>query len=82
MPDEDKTKKDEVYVVLSDSSVVFKDNQKIRDAVFIALIDWYFKHQSFSGEEIIQCDGPLIDAPNVLADIADDIIKFDVRWDE
>lgn len=78
MPNE----KDEIYVVLPDRAVVFRNNQGIRDAVFNALIDWYFKHKSFSGESIVQCDDPSIDAPNILADIADDIIKFDVRWDE
>lgn len=82
MSDKDGPKQDETYVVLSDCAVVFNHNQAIKDAVFEKLINWYFEHREFSGEGIMQCDDTLIDAPNILAHIAEDIIKFDVRWDE
>lgn len=72
----------DVCVILKDCVVVYDSSPKTRDAVFDRLIDWYFKHGSFNGESIIQCDDPSIDAPNILAEIADHIIKFDVRWDE
>ncbi len=69
-------------VVLRDCKVSFSDDQEVRDKVFYRLIDWYLGHESFSGESIMQCDIPMVDAPNILADIVDKIIKFDVKWDE
>ncbi len=69
-------------VVLRDCKVSFNNDTETRDAVFAKLINWYFKHEQFSGEGIMQCDGPLIDAANILCDIADKIIQFDVKWDE
>lgn len=56
--------------------IVYEDTKEIRDAVFERMIDFYKKHNCYCGESIQQMDEPIIDAPNVLSDIADDIIKF------
>lgn len=45
------------------------------------VIDWFIKHQAFNGETIIQCDGPSMDAPELLASIADEVMDFEVEWD-
>jgi len=83
MPSKDiQVKENEVCVVMTDRAVVYNQSQEIKNAVFNRLIDWYFKHQRFSGEGIMQSDDPLIDAPVILSEIADEIIKFNVRWDE
>lgn len=74
------SKQGEICVILKDCVVTYDDSTKIRDAVFDKLIEWYFEHESFSGEDTIQRDGPSIDAPNILASIVDNIIKFDVAW--
>jgi hypothetical protein len=60
--------------------VRFMSNDSTKEKVFTALIEWYKKHGAFSGESICQCDGPQIDATNILSEIADDIIAFDVEW--
>lgn len=65
-----------------DFSVSYEDSQEVRDAVFEKIMDYYKKHNVFSGESIMQMDNPVIDAPTVLSDIADDIIKFKVEYDE
>lgn len=62
-----------------DCEVTYRDDQDVRDAVFNRLIAWYREQEAFNGESICQCDGPIIDAPNVLSDIADNIIKFEVK---
>jgi hypothetical protein len=54
----------------------------MRDKVFKAVIEWYTKHESFDGESISQSDEPIIDAPSFLANLADDVIKFEVTWNE
>lgn len=72
------SKQNEICVILKDCVVMYDNSQETRNAVFDKLREWYFKHKSFNGECIVQCDGPSMDAPSILADIADDIIKFDV----
>lgn len=56
--------------------VTYNDTQEIRDAVFERVMKYFIEHEAFFGESIHQSDGPIIDAPNVMSDIADDIIKF------
>ena len=69
-------------IELNEFTVSYDDSQETKDSVFEAVIAFYKKHESFSGEEICQCDGPVIDAHSHLANIADDIIKFDVKWND
>jgi hypothetical protein len=57
--------------------VGFDDSQEIKDRVFDALIEFYCKHEAFSGEVIMQSDDPQIYATELLAEIADDIINFE-----
>ncbi len=63
-----------------DYTVTYEDSQEIKDKVFERVMEYYRKHEQFIGEGIMQCDDPIIDAPNVLADIADDIIQFKVKY--
>lgn len=63
-----------------DHTVTYKDTKEIRDLVFERVMAFFIEHNSFNGESIYQCDGPLIDAPSVLSDIAEDIIKFKTKY--
>lgn len=56
--------------------VSFADTPILHKKVFDAVIDYYKKHEAFNGECICQSDDPVIDAPHLLAAIADDIIQF------
>ncbi len=67
-------------VVKDDFIVKYSDSQEVKDLVFARLIKYYFEHEAFSGEQIMQSDSPIIDAPPCLSDIADEIIKFNVEW--
>lgn len=58
----------------------YEDNDNVRNAVFERVMQFFKDHESFSGESIMQSDSPLIDAPNVLAEIADEIMEFKVDW--
>ena len=58
----------------------YDDSESIKNAVFERVVEFFYTHEAFSGEQIIQSDSPTIDAPNVLADIANNIIKFTVEW--
>ena len=75
-------KQDRIYAIMTNGAAAYNNNQATRDAVFDKLIEWYFKHECFHGANIIQHDEPNMDAPNILAEIADDLLKFDIKWDE
>lgn len=62
--------------------VTYNDTQEIRDAVFERVMKYFIEHEAFFGESIHQSDDPIIDAPNVMSDIADDIIKFKFHSEE
>lgn len=63
-----------------DNIVVTGDNsEEAKEKVFQAVMAYFIKHKSFWGESIAQSDNTIIDAPDVMCDIADNIIKFKVR---
>lgn len=65
---------------LSDMVVHYDNSQEIKDKVFERLIKFFFEHECFHGESFMQCDSPLLDAPEMISEILDDIIKFDCEY--
>ena len=64
-------------------TVTFDDSQEAKDKVFQYLMDnYFFKYDAFDGETIFQCDDTNIEAPIVLANIAEDTIKFEVEYED
>lgn len=55
---------------------------KIREEVFEAMTDWMIKHGAYSEESVMQCDRCIIGAPELIADIIDDIIKPEIKENE
>jgi len=68
----------EIIKETEDCIVRFSDSKEVRNKVFDAVITWCFEYELFSGECIHQCDSGQIEAPDLLSNIVDDIIKFDV----
>jgi hypothetical protein len=58
------------------SKTTYNDTPEIRDKVFERVMKYFKEYECYSGEQIHQSDDPIIYAPYVLSDIADDIIKF------
>lgn len=69
-------------IELPDYTITYEDTPKMHKAVFDEVLNYYKKHHSFHGEVIGQCDNCIIDAPIVLANIADKVIKFKVYYKE
>lgn len=63
-------------IKIEDGTIEYEDNQDIRDAVFERVMEYFKEFNAYAGEVIHQSDDPIIYAPNVLSDIADEIIKF------
>jgi hypothetical protein len=43
-------------------------------------VDFYVKHQAFEGEVLMQADDPQVEAPALLAQLADEVFDFEVLW--
>lgn len=63
-----------------DCIVTFDDSIVMKNEVFNKIIQWFLEKNEFSGEGIMQSDSCLIGAPNLLCDLADDILKFKVEY--
>lgn len=57
----------------------YEETPELKDAVFNKLINWFQKNSAHSGEAM-QNDNFNIEAPEIMADILDDIIKFKTTW--
>lgn len=62
--------------------VTFDDSEAAKQAVFQRLLKFFTHHEAFSGESVMQCDGPQIEAAPLLAELADEIFKFDRTFKE
>jgi hypothetical protein len=58
-----------------DSRISYEITDEMKDRIVERLLQYYAKHLHY-GEGIHQDDNSLIEAPNVLSDICDDIIIF------
>lgn len=65
-----------------EATVTYKDSQTTRDAVFTKVLAWFLDQEIFCGESIMQNDATQLTAPELLSEIADDVLQFDVMWDE
>lgn len=63
-----------------DYTVSHGNTPELHKAVFNAVMAYYMKHHAFHGEVIMQSDNCIIDAPDTLARIADEVIKFKVVY--
>lgn len=61
-------------------TVTYNNDIITKDAIIQKLLDFYMKHEAFSGESIMQCDNPQIEAAPLLADIAEVLFNFNVKW--
>ena len=60
----------------------FDDTEEMRQKLFDAVLGWFIKQGHFSGESIMQSDGPLLDGPVFLSELADDVFCFKETWIE
>jgi len=71
--------KKEIEMYNGDMIATYNDTQELRDKVFNKVMAWFTKN-SFSTGESMQNDNFSIEAPEIMADILDDIICFETKW--
>ena len=65
-----------------DLKVKVSITEEKKDAIIERLLKFCKEEQCVSGETLCQSDSCLIEAPNVLCDMIDDIMKFESEWVE
>lgn len=55
--------------------VLVDDSPEIKKVVWDRLIAYFRKHGAYCGESVMQCDGPNIEASEVMSEIADIVFK-------
>lgn len=67
---------------ISDGVVRYNCDQRTKDMLFDKMLQWFIEQESFNGESIMQSDSLLIDGPDLLSEIAEDVFDFDPIWVE
>lgn len=67
---------------LSDKTISYKSDSKTKTLLFDRILGFFKEHESFSGESIAQMDGPQVAAADFLGELADDVFKFKVKYDD
>lgn len=69
-------------IELIDCSVSYRDDPDTKEVIFQKILKFYLEYRLFSGESIMQDDDAQLYGPVLLADIVDDILCFEVDWNE
>lgn len=69
-------------MTFEDHELEFAADGYARDAVYRKVLQFFIDNQCYSGESIMQSDAPQIESPELLADLADNVFKFNVEWRE
>jgi hypothetical protein len=62
------------------AKITYPNDPETKNKVYQKLIEWYAKYELFHGESIVQSDDGNINAPIIISEIVDDIIKFEIEW--
>lgn len=54
----------------------------VTESVMARLFDYFNEYEAYSAESVMQCDDAESEAASVLADIAEDILCFKVKYDD
>jgi len=61
-------------------AIEYNFDQETKDKIYKKVMDFFTKYESYSGESICQPDNTIINASEVLAEIADEILQFKVEY--
>lgn len=71
--------KKQIEMYNGDMIAEYEDTPELKEAVFNKLLTWFSKVSASTGESM-QNDDFNIEAPEIMAEILDDIIKFKTTW--
>ena len=60
----------------------YDDSHAAKEKLFKTMLAWYVKMESFDGESNMQSDTPQIEAAPLLCDVAENIFKFEVEFED
>lgn len=72
----------EMKIYDGDVTVTYIDTPEVRDKVFERVLQYVKENNASSGETIHQSDNCIINAPDTLSDIVDDILEMEWEGDD
>jgi hypothetical protein len=63
-----------------DATLSFEIDEEKKNNIVEKIINFCLDNQCFCGEILMQDDDLLLESPNLISDIIDDIIEFKVKW--
>lgn len=72
----------QIVIKDDDLTVTIERTPEKEREVFDRLLTFLKEHGSWSGESIMQCDGPQIGAAPFLSDLVDEVLQPNTKWDE
>lgn len=67
-------------ITTQDRTITFDDSPEAKDRIFNLMLDFFKRVDMFSGECLTQSDETYIEAPNILAEVAENGFKFEVEY--
>jgi len=72
----------EFEIYNGEAVVSYEETPELKDKVFERVMQFFNTVGHYSGESLMQSDDVYEVGPEVLSDLADDIIGFEVKWKE
>lgn len=63
-------------------TATYNEDPSVKDAVFEKIIVWFIEHHVSLGESLLQNDYCIMEAPELLAELLDDVIEFDIVFED
>lgn len=66
-----------------DKTVIINNNiDQIKNQLYEKILQYCKEHDAFIGEKVAQSDDCIIDLPELMIDIVDNIFNFEVKYDD
>lgn len=65
-----------------DYTVTYDDSQEAKDRIFQIALAWFNKVEMYSGESLGQSDTTYVEAPDLLAELAEEGFRFGHKWND
>ena len=81
LDDSQENKSDREVVKFDEGTFSYQNDENTPYRLLNAIIQFIKKNHLFSGESIMQTDNGMLESPNLMCDIIDNILKVDVKFD-
>lgn len=67
---------------IEDGTITYRDDEETRQALYEAVLKWVKGYKLFHGDSIHQTDITYEEAPTLLTELAEEVFRFELKYDE